>query len=229
MLIPFENLKAIIFDFDGVVVDSEPLYEEAEHELIAELGLILPADFFLQQKGIGEDAFYTFLIQDYGANQALPVLRARGRELLMEKFRDRLDYVSGFHDFLSFAGGHYQTAVVTSTRRELMDWIFENTRVENGFAAIGTIDDVSQGKPEPEPYLNMCDRLEIAPAEALVIEDSLLGLRSARRAGCYTVGLTTSYPAVRLREIAHWVINQFAELQDSLEQKECNHEMVQTV
>ena len=229
MPIPFENIKAIIFDFDGVVVDSEPLYEEAEHELIAELGLTIPADFFLQQKGLGEDAFYTFLIRDYGADQSLPVLRARGRKLLMEKFQGRLDYVSGFHDFLTFAGKHYQTAVVTSTRRVMLDWIFEHTRVGNEFAAIGTIDDVSRGKPEPEPYLNMCDRLEIAPAEALVIEDSLLGLRSARRAGCYTVGITTSYPADRLREIAHCVINQFAELQVSLEQKECYHEMVQTI
>lgn len=224
--IEWSRIQAILFDFDGVVVHSEPLYEEAEMELIRTMGLEIPDDFFHHNKGIGEDAFYQVLINQYGARRSVAELKQWGRELLKEKFRDRLDYVPGFHDFFHWAAERYQTAGVTSTRRDFMDWIFEHTAIENLFTELGTIDDVERGKPEPDPYLNMCERLRIQTDEALVIEDSLLGLRSARRAGCQTVGITTTIPADRLAEIADGVIGHFSQLQVFLERREYFREMV---
>ncbi|MCF7797675.1 MAG: HAD family phosphatase [Candidatus Marinimicrobia bacterium] len=224
--ITWSRIQAVLFDFDGVVVHSEPLYEKAEMELIQAMGLKIPDDFFHHNKGIGEDAFYQVLIDQYGAQKSVAELKQWGRKLLKEKFRDHLDYVPGFQDFFHWAAERFQTAVVTSTRRDFMDWIFAHTRIENVFTELGTIDDVERGKPEPDPYLNMCERLGIEPAEALVIEDSLLGLHSARRAGCQTVGITTTIPADRLAEIADGVIGHFNQLQAFLERREYFREMV---
>lgn len=220
------KVRAILFDFDGVVVNSEPLYEEAELELINAMGLNIPLDFFHHHKGVGEDAFYSVLIEKYGAQKSVIELKDWGRELLKQKFYTRLEYVPGFPEFFEFVKERYLTAIVTSTRRDFMEWIFENTPVENPFSEMGTIDDVTEGKPGPEPYLNMCQRLNVLPNEALVIEDSLLGLRSATQAGCQTVGITTTMPATRLGEIAQCVINHFSELRAFLESKEYCHEMV---
>ena len=224
--IDWSRIRAILFDFDGVVVNSEPLYEEAELELINAMGLQIPADFFHHHKGVGEDVFYSVLIEKYGAQKTVIELKDWGRELLKQKFYTRLDYVSGFSEFFTFVKYRYLTAIVTSTRRDFMQWIFENTSITNPFAEMGTIDDVTEGKPAPEPYLNMCQRLNVLPEEALVIEDSLLGLRSAAHAGCQTVGITTTMPAARLAETAQCVINHFSELRVFLERKEYCHEMV---
>lgn len=224
--IDWGKIRAILFDFDGVVVNSEPLYEEAELELINAMQLQIPDDFFPNHKGVGEDTFYQVLIDQYGAGKTLTEMKVWGRELLKQKFYTRLAYVPGFTEFYDLVKDQYLTAVVTSTRRDFMEWIFQNTPIDNLFSEMGTIDDVVEGKPGPEPYLNMCHRLNVQPEDALVIEDSLLGLRSANLAGCQTVGISTTIPGEKLGEYAQCVINHFSELHAFLERKEYCHEMV---
>lgn len=187
------KIKAIIFDFDGVVVNSEPLYQLAEQRLLAEYGIVVPAADWRLFKGTTEEAFYHIVRQRYGLSADFPSFRDRGRTLLREVFRQNdLDYMPGFLDFFQKHSHQFRMGLVTATPNEFMQWIFTHTRVQNLFTELLTSDDVTQPKPAPEPYLLMCQRLQVHPTEALVIEDSLCGLNAALAAGTVTVGYLSS-------------------------------------
>jgi beta-phosphoglucomutase-like phosphatase (HAD superfamily) len=82
------------------------------------------------------------------------------------------------------------------------------------FSTIVTGQDIINGKPHPEPYLKTAKRLGVAPAKALVIEDSVNGVRSGKSAGCPVIAITTSFPRERLMELpADYVIDSFTELE----------------
>jgi beta-phosphoglucomutase-like phosphatase (HAD superfamily) len=85
------------------------------------------------------------------------------------------------------------------------------------FSAIVTSHDIVHGKPHPEPYLKTAEKLGVAPANALVIEDSVQGVRSGKAAGCRVAAITTSFPRERLLEVeADYVVDSYAELSELL-------------
>lgn len=203
-------LKAIIFDFDGVVVDSEPLYQQAEEQLFSEYGVTVPPEDWKYFKGSSEEAFYSMMQTRYGVKAPIEVLRRRGRELLKQTLVE-LDFMPGFLDFYHHYRSHLKMGLVTSTPAELLEWIFTNTRVQNLFAEIITADDVTAPKPDPQPFLMMFARLQVNPQEALIIEDSMNGLTAALASGAKTIALLSSltradlppavYPAYTYQDI----------------------------
>ena len=205
------NLKAIVFDFDGVVVNSEPLYERAEGQLFKEYNVTVPEEDWKHFKGISEAGFYRKVQQDYNIQTDIKILLQRGRELLLQEFRNGLSYMPGFVDFFRSVNTHYKVGLVTSTSYAVLGWIFENTEIENFFKHIVTADDVRCKKPNPDPYLQICHKLGVKPTETLAIEDSIHGVSSARRAGVVTIGFTSSLSSADLAH-ADYRANSFKEI-----------------
>jgi len=207
-------LKAIIFDFDGVVVDSEPLYQQAEERLFKEYGVTVPAEDCKYFKGSSEETFYSLMQTRYGINAPIAVLRQRGRELLRQALVN-LDYMPGFLEFYYRYRTHLKMGLVTSTPAAMMEWIFANTRVQNLFPEIITADDVTAPKPDPQPFLQMFARLQVKPQEALIIEDSMNGLVAALASGAKTIAFLSSltqddlppsvYPASNYHEVENYL------------------------
>lgn len=192
-------VKAIIFDFDGVVIDSEPLYQQAEQRLLAEYGIQVPAEHWRFFKGTTEETFYHLLCERYGLQADFLTFRDRGRALLVQAFlTGNLDYMPGFLDFYQGYHSRFKMGLVTATPYEFMHWIFTHTHVKNLFSELITGNDVTQPKPAPQPYLLMCDRLQVHPTEAIIIEDSLCGLQAALSAGATVIGFLSSLTAAEL-------------------------------
>jgi HAD superfamily hydrolase (TIGR01509 family) len=187
-----KNIRAIVFDFDGVVVDSEPLYEKAENKLFAKYQISPGKEIWKRIKGLSEKSFLILLRDEYGIEVSIEELQVYSRQYLHEVFARNLKYVPGFLDFFEKIKPLFKNGLVTSTSRDLLEWIFRHTAIRNDFQEIVTVDDTANGKPHPEPYLLMARRLGVQPEEMLVIEDSINGIESARAAGAFAVGFTTT-------------------------------------
>jgi len=187
-----QKIQAIVFDFDGVVIDSEPLYRKAEEKFFAEYGVTIPSKDWKQFKGLSEEGFFKLASEKYGISAHSEELRNRSRELFLEEIKHNLRYLPGFEEFFEDIKNKYRIGLVTSTPRLILEWIFCNTEIKNHFEYIITADDVKKRKPDPEPYLEICKKMNVKPEQVIVIEDSINGVNSAVAAGAITIGFTTS-------------------------------------
>lgn len=188
------KIRAIVFDFDGVVVDSETLYEKAEARLFAEYGVTIPESDWRLFKGLSDHDFFILCKERYGIREELSVLQKKGKCLLEKEFRHNLRYIDGFEDFICEIRPFFLIGLVTSTKLTFLEWIFRNTPIRNHFETMITAENVMRQKPQPEPYLKMAELMGIRPEEMIVLEDSLNGVKSAMSAGAVTVAFLSSFP-----------------------------------
>ncbi len=210
------SLQAVLFDFDGVVVQSESVYDRATKKLGAHYGLTIPEPFFEANRGIAETLFYQRFKSNFELDVDLEEIQEHGRKYLWEAFASSVQITPGFQQFYKWIREVVgKVALVTATPRLLIDEIFKNSSIQVHFDHIVTSSDVIRTKPAPDPYLKACELLGVDPARALAIEDSPTGLKSAVAAGCQTVGITTSCNRESLKE-ANFVVDSFGELEELL-------------
>lgn len=213
------RLRAIIFDFNGVIADDETPHFLTFQQALQEDGLALTKeDYYGAYLGMDERNCATALAESVTGTQD-PVRIQRILERKAALFRDytatyKPQLFPGVVEFVKRAGQRYRLAIASGGRREQIDFALRDTAIEKDFAVIASAEDTAIGKPDPVIYhvaLNRINHLEprpqppISPEECLVIEDSLAGIRSAKAAGMLVIGLATTYPAEQLSE-AHLVI-----------------------
>jgi HAD superfamily hydrolase (TIGR01509 family) len=209
------GLEAILFDLDGVIVDSEPLHEKAYRQTSLHLGRDLTSEEIASLKGTVDEIGAAKLLEyNPGATLSVPQVMEYQNNLFKAMFH-QVKLISGSREFIKKAHRKgFKLGLTTSALQENQQRIFEMFDLGPFFSAIITREDIINGKPHPEPYLKTAERLGVAPANALVIEDSVNGVRSGTSAGCRVVAITTSFPRERLMELqADYVVDSFRELQ----------------
>jgi HAD superfamily hydrolase (TIGR01509 family) len=204
-------IKAVLFDMDGVVVDSEPLYQKAEERLFQEYGVSIPVGDWKLFQGCTEERFYQLLRERYGITEPVETLREKGRRYVLSSFSAGLDYKEGFLELYQQLKGRYRLGLVTSTPGELLNWMDKQLDLKRHFQEVIHGDMTANNKPHPEPYLEMMRSLGVTPEESVVVEDSINGLTSALAAGAWTVALTGSVPAEDMPP-AHAVVHSLGEI-----------------
>ena len=209
------ELRAILFDLDGVIIDSEPLHERAIQLTSQHLGgrELTPTEL-LSIKGTIEEFGATILLGYHpGATLTVPEVIAYRNEIFGGIF-DEIELIPGAREFIEKArAAGLRLAVTTSALPVNQRRAFAKFALASLFETVVNGDDITRGKPDPEPYLLTARRLGVQPADALVIEDSVNGVLSGKAAGCRVAGLTTSFPAERLRAAgADDVVTTYAEL-----------------
>jgi len=181
--------RALLWDHDGVLVDTERLYFQATRELLGELGATLDEDgyrrFFLQQ---GTGAWH--LAKERGASDAaIQVLKQRRDDRYQALLRAEDVLIPGVLALLAELSPRVRMAIVTSSKRAHFEAIHERTGLPGHFEFVLAREDYGLSKPDPEPYLTAVARLGLAPADCLVIEDSARGLAAAKAAGlaCWVI------------------------------------------
>jgi HAD superfamily hydrolase (TIGR01509 family) len=188
------SVSAVLFDMDGVLVDSEPIWYEVETDLVERMGgTWSPAD---QAKCIGGtvDWFCRYVIALTGSDRTPEDVEAEVLALMAARFTDALTIHAGALELVDAVRARgVQTALVTSSYRALVDpalvWLDADR-----FDAVITGDEVARGKPHPEPYLTACRVLDVSPAAAVVIEDAPSGVTAAEAAGCVVVAVPSVAP-----------------------------------
>jgi len=185
---------AVLFDMDGVLVDSEPVWFEVETALVEGMGgTWSPED---QAKCIGGtvDWFCRYVIELTGSSRTPQDVQDEILAAMAARFTDALSIHEGALELVDAVRAQgARTALVTSSFRLLVDPALQWLGVHR-FDAVITGDEVSTGKPHPEPYLAACRALGVDPSAAVVIEDSFSGVRSAEAAGCTVVAVPSVAP-----------------------------------
>ena len=197
------ELRGVIFDMDGVLVDSEPFICEAAMRMFElTYGQVVRREDFAPFVGTGEDRFIGGVAEQYGITLSMPRDKFRTYEIYLDIIRGRLDPLPGAVAFVRGVRARgLRTAVATSADRVKMEGNLREIRLAAGdFDAIVTGDDVARKKPDPEIFLLAARRLDLPPAACLVIEDAPNGIAAAKAAGCRCLGLTSSFAEATLRQ-----------------------------
>ena len=193
-------LRGVIFDLDGVLVDSEEFICRAAVAMFAEHGgKVLPEDFrpFV---GTGENRYLGGVAEKHGFKLDIERGKARTYEIYGEIIKGKLRPLPGAREFTAECRQRgLQTALATSADRIKMTLsLGEIGLPEAAFDAIVTGSEVARKKPAPDIFLLAAERLSLAPAECLVVEDAVNGVAAARSAGAKCLALLTTFPAEKL-------------------------------
>ena len=210
-----DNIKAILFDMDGVVIDSEKLYSQSEEKLLSKYGVKFDDSDWLKIKGCTEKQFYDFVYDKFQLEISRDILMQEGKQFLKDIFTKELQYMNGFNDVYSLLKNKYNIALVTSTGPELVNHVDSLLSVVSKFDLLITSADVAKHKPNPEPYLMAMDRLQLKPYECIVIEDSIQGIKAGKAAGCYVIALEGSLDK-KFLDKADYIISSFDALKKLL-------------
>jgi beta-phosphoglucomutase len=202
-------LQAIVFDFDGVIADSEPLHLKAFQRALAEESMTLGEDeYFNRYLGYDDVGVFEALSRD----RALAWTSSHVRELVARKGIKLQALISsgevlfaGAAAFIRAAAADVPVAIASGALRHEIVQILEAAGLDQLFATVVAAGDTPESKPSPAPYLLAVERLQeradtrLEPHRCVAIEDSVWGLESARQAGLRCVAVTTSYTAAELR------------------------------
>jgi HAD superfamily hydrolase (TIGR01509 family) len=183
-------LKAVIFDMDGVIIDSEPLHFEADMLTMKDYGKELPEETLIAYVGVSGPEMWADLIPLYGLPDTLEEVIARQlahkKELLGVM---TLEAILGIPELLeqARAAGH-KIAVASSSPRFFIETVIEKLGIAHYFEAVVSGEEVRQSKPAPDVFLKAAEELDVPPEYCLVIEDSGHGTCAAKAAGMACVG-----------------------------------------
>ena len=186
-----EVIEALLFDNDGILVDTEPLYLRANREILAEIDIAISdaafADLSLRQ---GKSVFE--LARERGTSERDVLdLRSRRDARYLELIGDGVAVIDGVKQCLLELHGRLPMAIVTSSKRIHFDAIHEATGLLRFFDAVVASGDYARHKPHPEPFLAGAQRLSVAPKSCVAIEDSPRGLAAAVAAGMRCLAIPT--------------------------------------
>jgi HAD superfamily hydrolase (TIGR01509 family) len=177
--------RAVVFDLDGTLIDSEALVKEAHFAACAELGFAMTDAQFLSLVGMHREANDAQLKAMYGADFPLETFIARTRAHVGDRVAPLKPGALEMMDRLEALDLPFGLA--TSSRRPWVERHFSAHKLEPRFRAVVTRQDCVEGKPHPEPYLNASRLLGATPRDVLALEDSHAGVQSAHAAGCVTI------------------------------------------
>ena len=201
-------LQAIVFDFDGVIADSEPLHLRAFQQALAAEGIDLsPQEYYSRYLGYDDVGMLQMLATDRGiamSDRHITALVTLKGQKLQEMMRADSVLFPGAREFIREAARAVPIAIASGALRHEIDEIIEAAEIRDLFPVVVASGDTPESKPSPAPYLLAFERLRAASGNGLdrhrcvAIEDSRWGIESARGAGLRCVGVTNSYPAHEL-------------------------------
>ena len=211
-----KQFKAIIFDMDGVVVDSEPRHQQAFKDVFKEIGyehrhgMIFEEYLGKSDKRLWED-FIAKHQPDFTLKKLLDWRQERFIEIINQErplFPEIPQLIGELHSRLPLA-------IASGSLHPVIDAVLKIENIRRYFSAVISSSDVAEGKPAPDIFLRAADDLETAPHDICVIEDSEAGIEAGVRAGMTVIAITNSLPRQRLGA-AHHIVDNYAEIRTLL-------------
>jgi HAD superfamily hydrolase (TIGR01509 family) len=214
-------MRAAIFDFDGVIVDSEPLHFQALRSSLLPEGIeIDEEEYYRGYLAYNDRTAIRLALEAHGVSPPPARLDAiAGRKAgLFSELAAKIPLFPGAAELVRSLSARFPLAIASGALHGEIDAILRAVGLREAFAAVVGADDVSRGKPDPEPYVTAMGLLAVgtpalAPAECLVFEDSMAGIASARAAGMTVVAVANSYPREKLGA-AHRVVDTLVGLEN---------------
>lgn len=189
--------KAIIFDMDGLMIDTERLYFETEREMVADYGKTVDEKTLTKTlwKMMGRSPLdaVTIIINELDL-PAEPAEFLKRRDIIMEsKMENDLLPMKGLFEILDEFQGRLKLAIATGAMKNFLDFTVDKLNIRERFDVLQTSDEITNGKPHPEIYITTARKLGIAPEFCVVLEDSSNGTLAGKDAGCYSIAVPSEY------------------------------------
>ncbi|MBI2140901.1 HAD family phosphatase [Candidatus Woesearchaeota archaeon] len=204
-------IKAVIFDMDGVVVDTAQLNFVADSKVLGSVGLNIGKEEYLRHTGKPGKQIYDEILKQHGITANLEELVAKREEHLKSAMAElNLQPNPGFHELVAkLKASNYAIALASSSSKTKVQNVLSFLKLEKTFAIVVTGSDVAKTKPAPDIYLETAGRLRLKPGECAVIEDSESGILAAKNAGMMCIALLTEHTKDQNISIADKTVDSF--------------------
>lgn len=189
---PVGMIEAVIFDMDGVIVDTEQLWERAREQLTLERGGAWREEAQRTMMGMSSTEWSEYMHDELGVRDEPEWISAEVVRRLADLYRERLPILDGAAEAVERLASRWPLGVASSSNRPLINLVLELTRLDAYFGITVSSEEVSRGKPAPDVYLAAASGLDIAPTACAAVEDSANGIRAAANAGMYVIAIPSA-------------------------------------
>jgi HAD superfamily hydrolase (TIGR01509 family) len=183
------GIRAVIFDLDGVILDSEERWSQAKQDLVEETGGQWKPEATHVMLGMSSPEWSRYLRDELGVPLSPEEINAAVVARMIESYRRDLPLIDGAVEAVRRLAGRWPLGLATSANREVIELVLEAAGLAGAFVATVSSEEVGRGKPAPDVYLEAAARMNVAPHEAAAIEDSTNGLLAAHAAGMAVVAI----------------------------------------
>jgi HAD superfamily hydrolase (TIGR01509 family) len=180
---------AVVFDLDGVIIDSEPVWEDVRRRLVAEQdGRWLP-DTQSRLMGMSTPEWAGYLAGELGVRMTPMQVAEEVIARMVARYQEVLPLIPGSVDAVRSVGARWALGLASSSPRRLIDAVLDRAGLKDAFAVTISTEEVARGKPSPDVYLAVAAKLHCRPRDCVAVEDSSNGVRSAVAAGMSTIAV----------------------------------------
>ena len=211
-------IEAVVFDMDGVIVDSEQVWDDVREALVRERGGRWHERAQADMMGMSSVEWSAYMHERLGLPEPPAEINDEVVRRMLDRYRADLPLLPGAVEAVERLAARWPLAVASSSNRPLIEAVLEAAGISSRFATTVSSEEVQRGKPSPDVYLEAARRLGIAPARCAAIEDSANGLRAAHAAGMRVLALPNPHypPAEDALALAHAVLRSAEELTPEL-------------
>jgi HAD superfamily hydrolase (TIGR01509 family) len=186
-------IEAVVFDLDGVLLDSEQVWDDARRELARERGGRWHADAQRDMMGMSSPEWSRYMHETIGLPEPPDEINREVVERLEQIYRRRLPALPGAREAVERLAARWPLGLASSSNRELIDLTLDLLGVHDLFAATVSSEEVARGKPAPDVYLEAARRLHVIPRSAAAVEDSANGIFAAKAAGMRVLAIPNNH------------------------------------
>jgi HAD superfamily hydrolase (TIGR01509 family) len=176
-------VDAVVFDLDGVLVDSEHIWDEVREELARERGGRWHERAQADMMGMSSPEWSRYMHEVIGLAESPAEIAEEVVRRMQARYADELPLIDGAVEAVRRLEGSFRLGLASSSNRPLIDLVLEKSGLEQSFATTVSSEEVARGKPAPDVFLEAARRLDVAPERSAAVEDSANGIRAARAAG----------------------------------------------
>jgi HAD superfamily hydrolase (TIGR01509 family) len=182
-------IDAVVFDMDGVIVDSEQVWDDVREQLAKERGGRWHEGAQAAMMGMSSPEWSAYMHDEIGLRESPDEINAEVVKRMLERYRDRLPLIDGAVEAVRRLASEFRLGVASSSNLPLIAAVLERAGIAELFDAVVSSEEVPRGKPAPDVYLEAMRRLGAEPGQAAAIEDSSNGIRAAHAAGMHVIAL----------------------------------------
>ncbi|MFC9966849.1 HAD family hydrolase [Nocardia ignorata] len=183
------SIAAVVFDMDGVLIDSEPVWEKVRKDYVTVNGGRWQPDSQQRMMGMSTVEWSSYLADDLGVAQPADKVAADVIDLMADEYVQRLPLLPGAVDAVRRCADSWKLGLASSSPASLIALVLEKAGLMGSFAVVLSTEEVGRGKPAPDVYLTVAQRLGVDPKNCTAVEDSTNGLRSAHAAGMRVIAV----------------------------------------
>lgn len=183
------TIKAVIFDLDGVIAETERAHIQAEKETMLKHGIKISEDELHQYTGTTAKQMFTDLIRKYHLKTTFDEVFNQKEEIMFNLLEREVEPTRGVIELLyKLKKAGIKLGIASSSHKRLIDYVLNKLRITSMFDSVVGAEDIINSKPDPEIFMTCARRLNVGPSECLVVEDSMLGVEAAKKAGMKCLG-----------------------------------------